>query len=92
MNISPIAPWIIVERDPDEQVTESGIVMTGESPSNFRFGTVKEAPQYKFSKNGTKINLPFKKGDRIMFGKLGGREIDGTFFMRDIEVVAVVEG
>lgn len=70
--IEPVGRRILVERLEEEEKKKGGIIVPD---------TAKEKPQKGLVKNVAKVGkdddpLPVKKGDKILFGKYGGTEIE----------------
>jgi chaperonin GroES len=72
MMIEPVGRRVLVKRLEEEEVKKGGIIVPD---------TAKEKPQEGIVKNVAKVGkdddpLPVKKGDKILFGKYSGTEIE----------------
>ena len=70
--IEPVGRRVLVQRLEEEEKKKSGIIVPD---------TAKEKPQEGVVKNVAKVGkdddpLPVKKGDKILFGKYSGTEIE----------------
>lgn len=70
--IEPVGRRVLVERIEEEDTKKGGIIVPD---------TAKEKPQMGIVKNVAKVGkeddpLPVKKGDKILFGKYGGTEVE----------------
>ena len=70
--IEPVGRRVLVERLEEEDTKKGGIIVPD---------TAKEKPQMGIVKNVAKVGknddpLPVKKGDKILFGKYGGTEVE----------------
>jgi chaperonin GroES len=70
--IEPVGRRVLVKRIEEEESKKGGIIVPD---------TAKEKPQEGMVKNVAKVGkdddpLPVKKGDRILFGKYSGTEVE----------------
>jgi chaperonin GroES len=70
--IEPVGRRVLVERIEEEEAKKGSIIVPD---------TAKEKPQEGIVKNVAKVGkdddpLPVKKGDKILFGKYGGTEVE----------------
>ncbi len=70
--IEPVGRRVLVQRIDEEETKKGGIIVPD---------TAKEKPQQGIVKNVAKVGkdddpLQVKKGDKILFGKYGGTEIE----------------
>lgn len=95
MQIRPLHDRLIVKRLEEEEKTKGGIIIPDSAKEKPIEGIVVAVGEGKVKKDGTKIPMEVKKGDRILFGKYAGTEvkIDGEehLMMREDEVLAVIE-
>ncbi len=96
MNVRPLHDRIIVHRLDEGEQQIGGIIIPDSAKEKPQQGTVIAAGAGKSQKDGKRVPLDVKAGDRILFGKYSGQEIrlDGTdyFIMKEDDVLAVVEG
>ena len=95
MQIRPLHDRLIVKRLEEEEKTKGGIIIPDSAKEKPIEGKVIAVGGGKLNKNGKKIPLDVKKGDRVFFARYAGTEvkIDGEehLMMREDEVLAVIE-
>jgi chaperonin GroES len=96
MNVRPLHDRIIVDRLAEGEQQIGGIIIPDTAKEKPQQGTVIAAGNGKTQKNGKRVPLDVKAGDRILFGKYSGQEIrlEGKdyFIMKEDDVLAVIEG
>jgi chaperonin GroES len=95
MQIRPLHDRLIVKRLEEEEKTKGGIIIPDSAKEKPIEGKVIAVGEGKLNKDGKKIPLEVKKGDRILFARYAGSEvkIDGEehMMMREDEVLAIIE-
>ena len=95
MNIRPLHDRIIVERLEEETTTASGIIIPDSAKEKPMQGDVIAVGKGKVTEDGKVLPLDVKVGDKVLFGKYSGTEIEieGKEFlmMREDDVLGVVE-
>ena len=95
MQIRPLHDRLIVKRLEEEEKTKGGIIIPDSAKEKPIEGKVIAVGEGKLNKDGKKIPLEVKKGDRILFARYAGSEvkIDGEehLMMREDEVLAIIE-
>jgi chaperonin GroES len=95
MNVRPLHDRIIVDRVADGEQQIGGIIIPDSAKEKPQQGTVVAVGSGRAAKDGTRVPLDIKAGDRILFGKYSGQEIrlDGKdlFIMKEDDVLAVVD-
>lgn len=93
MNLKPLGDRVIIRADEAETTTASGLYLATESKEKPQTGTVLAVGEGKLDKDGNKIEVPVKVGDRVLYGKYGGTEVtvDGedVLIMRADDLYAV---
>jgi chaperonin GroES len=97
MKIRPIQNRILVRRDPPTDVTKGGIIIPDNAKQKLTKGTVLAVGKGKMSDRGHFIETTLKVGDRIVFGKYSGSEVENrgeedSIFMVEDEILGVIEG
>ena len=94
MRIRPLHDRIIVKRTEEEEKTKGGIIIPDTAKEKPAEGKVIAVGEGRIKKDGTKIPLEVKVGDRVLFSKFGGTEvkIDGEehLMMREDDLLAVI--
>ncbi len=95
MNLKPLGDRVIIRQDEAETTTASGLFLASESKEKPQTGTVLAVGDGKLDKDGNKIAVPVKVGDRVIYGKYGGTEVtvDGedVLILRADDLYAVFE-
>ena len=94
MKVRPLHDRLLVRRIEEKEMARGGIIIPDTAKEKPMEGTVLAAGSGKILDNGTKIALDVKVGDRILFGKYSGNEIeiDGekVLIVREDEVLAIM--
>lgn len=95
MKIRPLNDRILVKRLEEEEKTAGGIIIPDSAKEKPAEGEVVAVGPGKLSDQGERMTLQVKEGDRILFSKYGGTDvnIDGGEYliMREDDVLGVVE-
>jgi len=95
MKVKPLHDRIIVRRLEEEEKTKGGIIIPDTAKEKPIEGKVIAVGTGRMKKDGTKLPLELKKGDRVLFAKYGGTEvkIDGEehLMMKEEDILAVIE-
>ncbi len=95
MKIRPLHDRLIVQRLEEEEKTKGGIIIPDTAKEKPIEGKVIAVGAGKIKKDGTKMPLEVKKGDRVLYAKYAGPEvkIDGEDYlmMKEDEILAVIE-
>ena len=95
MKVRPLHDRVIVKRIEEEEKTKGGIIIPDTAKEKPIEGTVKAVGKGKVLENGNTVPLEVKEGQRILFGKYAGTDIniDGEehLIMREDDIIAVVE-
>jgi len=96
MSLQPLADRIIVKPLDAEEVTKGGIVLPDTAKEKPQEGQVIAVGAGKVLDNGQAQALTVKPGDRVLYGKYSGTEVqtkDGEdlLIMREDDVLAIVK-
>ena len=95
MNIRPLQDRILVRRVQEEEKTKGGIIIPDTAKEKPIEGEIVAVGSGKVLENGKVRALDVKAGDRILFGKYAGNEIqvEGVehLILREDEVLGVLE-
>ena len=95
MKIRPLHDRVIVKRESEEEKTKGGIIIPDTAKEKPVEGKVIAVGAGKLMDDGKKQPLEVKKGDRVLFGKYAGTDIqiDGEehLIMREDDIIAVIE-
>ncbi len=95
MKIRPLQDRILVHRIEEEETSAGGIIIPDSAKEKPSEGKVIAVGNGKVKEDGTLQPLDVKKGDRILFSKYAGTEInvDGEehIIIREDDVLGVIE-
>jgi chaperonin GroES len=95
MKIRPLQDRIIVQRIDEEETTKGGIIIPDTAKEKPQEGKVIAVGNGKLKEDGTIQPLDVKKGDRVLFSKYAGTEInldgDEHLIIREDDVLGVCE-
>ena len=87
MKFQPLGDRVVIEREEAEKVTAGGIVLPDSAKDKPTRGTVVSVGEGRLLKDGKRIPLQVKVGDRVLFSAYGG----DNFKLRDRELVLMRE-
>jgi chaperonin GroES len=92
--VRPLHDRLIVRRIEEKETVKGGIIIPDAAKEKPQEGEVLAIGNGKLLDNGTKVALDVKVGDKILFGKYTGTdvEIDGkkVLILREDEVLAIL--
>ncbi|HEX5068321.1 MAG TPA: co-chaperone GroES [Myxococcota bacterium] len=95
MKIRPLQDRILVKRIDEEEKTKGGIIIPDTAKEKPSEGKVVAVGKGKVSEDGKLTPLDVKKGDRILFSKYSGTEVniegDEHLIIREDDVLGVLE-
>jgi len=95
MKIRPLQDRILVKRIDEEEKTKGGIIIPDTAKEKPSEGKVIAVGKGKIGDDGKVTPLDVKKGDRILFSKYSGTEVniegDEHLIIREDDVLGVVE-
>jgi chaperonin GroES len=93
MKVKPLHDRLIVQRL--EEKTKGGIIIPDTAKEKPIEGKVIAVGTGRIKKDGTKMSLEVKKGDRVLYGKYAGTEVkvDGEEYlmMKEDDILAIIE-
>ena len=94
MNVKPLSDRIVVKPEAAEEKTASGIILPDTAQEKPQMGKVMVVGPGKSSDSGELIKMSLKKGDRVLYGKYSGTEInvsgDDVLIMRESDILATL--
>ena len=94
MNVQPLADRVVVKVLESEEQVKGAIIIPDTAKEKPQEGEVVAVGPGKVSDSGTKIALEVKSGDRILFGKYSGTEVNvggqDLLIMRESDILAKV--
>ena len=95
MKMRPLHDRILVKRVEEEAKTKGGIIIPDTAKEKPQEAKVVAVGSGRLTDDGKVIALEVKKGDRVLFGKYSGSEvqIDGEehLIIREEDVLAIIE-
>ena len=95
MNIRPLHDRILIKRLDEEEQVQGGIIIPDTAKEKPQQGKVIAVGKGRVTEDGKVRALDVQKGDRILFGKYSGSEIqlggDEHLIMREDDVLAILE-
>jgi chaperonin GroES len=95
MKIRPLYDRLLIKRIEAEERTKGGIIIPETAKEKPAKGEVLAVGQGKRNKDGKRIPLDIKQGDRVLFAKYSGNEIkiddEEHLILREDEILAVIE-
>ena len=96
MDIRPLYDRLIVRRLDEGEQKVGGIIIPDSAKEKPQQGEVIAAGAGTLNKDGKRMPLDVKAGDRILFGKYTSQEVklngEEYLIMREDEVLAVIDG
>ncbi len=95
MKIRPLQDRILVKRIEEEEVSSGGIIIPDTAKEKPQEGKVIAVGNGKLLDDGKLHPLDVKKGDKVLFSKYGGTEVnlegDEHLIIREDDVLGVLE-
>lgn len=94
MAVKPLEDRVLVKPIEKETMTESGLYLPESSKEKPIQGQVVATGPGKLLDNGNRADLSVKKGDRVVYGKYAGTEVeikgDKHLILRETELLGVI--
>ena len=83
MNLKPLGDRVILKQDEAEETTASGLYIASSNKEKPCCGEIVAVGEGKRDNNGNLIPISVKEGDRVIYSKYGGNEVevDGEEFV-----------
>ena len=95
MNLKPLNDKIIIKPDETESQTASGIYLPESAKEKPQTGKIVAVGPGQLNDDGSRSGLNVKKGDKVLYGKYSGTEIEvggvSHMIMTEGELLGVVE-
>lgn len=76
MNLKPVGDRIVIKQDEAQETTAGGLYIAADSKEKPQTGVVLAVGEGKINNEGNHLPMPVKEGDRVLYGKYGGTEVD----------------
>ena len=94
MKIKPLSDRVVVMPQEVEEKTASGIILPDTAKEKPQEGRILAVGPGKISDSGSSVKMSVKKGDKVLYGKYSGTEInidgDDVLIMRESDILAVL--
>tara|TARA_Y100001970_G_scaffold117260_1_gene145888 strand:- start:35 stop:319 length:285 start_codon:yes stop_codon:yes gene_type:complete len=94
MKLNPLSDRIVVKAHEAEEKTASGIILPDTAKEKPQMGEILAVGPGKVNDSGTTNKMSLKKGDKVLYGKYSGTEvnIDGQelLIMRESDILATL--
>ena len=95
MSIRPLGDRILVQRVEEESTTAGGIIIPDTAKEKPQQGKVVAVGNGRVNDDGKVQPLDVKKGDKVLFGKYSGTEVnldgDEHLIIREDDVLGIIE-
>jgi chaperonin GroES len=95
MSIRPLGDRILVQRVEEESTTAGGIIIPDSAKEKPQEGKVKAVGSGRVTEDGKVQALDVKKGDKVLFSKYAGTEVnldgDEHIIIREDDVLGIIE-
>ena len=95
MKVKPLQDRVIVKRIEEEETTKGGIIIPDTAKEKPIEGEVVAVGGGKLNDAGSKQPLEVKAGDKVLFGKYAGTDIqiegEEHLIMREDDIIAIIE-
>ncbi len=95
MKVRPLQDRIIVKRIDEEEVSRGGIIIPDSAKEKPQEGKVTAVGKGKVGEDGKVQPLDVKKGDKVLFSKYAGTEVnidgDEHLIIREDDVLGIME-
>ena len=94
LSLKPLSDRVVVEPAAAEEKSSGGIILPDTAQEKPQQGTVVATGPGKVSDTGTLVEMSVKGGDKILYGKYSGTEVNvaGTDYiiMRESDILAIM--
>ena len=94
MNVKPLADRVLVEPEEKREKRKGSIVIPDTAKERPQVGKVIAVGAGRLDENGTRIPPELKSGDRVLFEKYSGTEVDiddkKYLIMRESDIIAII--
>jgi chaperonin GroES len=95
MNIKPLADRVLVEPMEAEEVKRGGIIIPDTAKEKPQHGKIIAVGPGRTTEDGKKIKMEVSVGDKILYGKYSGSEVDidanKYLIMRESDILAIIK-
>ena len=94
MKMRPLSDRIVVKPQAAQEKTASGIILPDTAQEKPQIGQIVEVGPGKMSESGHLIKMTLKKGDKVLYGKYSGTEVningEDLLIMKESDILATL--
>ncbi|HHE31220.1 MAG TPA: co-chaperone GroES [Chlorobaculum parvum] len=94
MNLKPLADRVIVKPAEAEEKTKGGLYIPDTGKEKPQYGEVVAVGEGKVADNGQVVAMQVKVGDKVLYGKYSGTEVqveaEDYLIMRESDIFAIL--
>ena len=94
MNLKPLSDRVIVRTQEAEEKTASGIILPDTAKEKPQRGEIVSVGPGKINDAGNLVKMSLKKGDKVLYGKYSGSEVningEELLIMRESDILATL--
>ena len=94
LSLKPLSDRVVVEPAAAEEKSSGGIILPDTAQEKPQQGTVVATGPGKVSDSGTLVEMSVKDGDKILYGKYSGTEVNVActdyIIMRESDILAIM--
>ena len=92
VKFAPLGERVVIKPLEREEVSKGGIYLPETAKEKPQVGEIVAAGPGKVSDSGQLIKMTVKKGDKVLYGKYSGSEIEGgdLLIMRESDILATL--
>ena len=95
MSFRPLHDRVLVRRVDEDEKTSGGIIIPDTAKEKPSQGEVVSVGPGERDDNGNRVTLDVKKGDKVLFGKWSGTEVnvngEELLIMKESDIMGIVE-
>lgn len=96
VKLRPLADRVLVKRSKHEERTTGGIILPDTAKEKQELGEVIAVGPGKLDKDGKRMEIPVKVGDKVMWDKFSGNEVkiedeDDFVIVKADDIIATLE-
>ena len=94
MKLNPLSNRIVVKAQEAEEKTASGIILPDTAKEKPQIGEIIATGPGKVNDSGSLVKMTLKKGDKVLYGKYSGTEIningEDLLIMKESDILATL--
>ena len=94
MKFRPLHDRVLVKRIDEDEKSPGGIIIPDTAKEKPQMGKILAAGPGKVSENGTVVKMTLKAGDKVLYGKYSGTEVniegENLLIMRESDILATL--